>query len=116
MADKYDKNYASRCNEVCQNCGKVLGLHSAIGNKCPIKGNDGLTVWSETSSFKEKGPDDIFRERIAELENAASKMAGFITSWRDCLEGVQMSEEDFVEDCGLKEWSQYKESYHESDT
>jgi hypothetical protein len=45
-----------------------------------------------------------------QIFDAASKMARFIRTWEDCLSGVQMSEEDFNEDCGLKEWRRVKAS------
>lgn len=36
--------------------------------------------------------------------SALRKMAEFISTWEDCLSGVQMSEEDFIAQCGLSEY------------
>ena len=38
------------------------------------------------------------------LREAGNKMARFISTWQDCLEGVQMTSEDFNENCGLSDW------------
>lgn len=45
------------------------------------------------------GPD------VDGLLQAGNKMADFIREWRDCLEGVQMAEDDFVASCGLGDWN-----------
>lgn len=39
------------------------------------------------------------------VKQAGEKMATFIRVWGDCLYGVQMTVEDFKEDCGLEEWA-----------
>lgn len=41
---------------------------------------------------------------IDQALEAAQKMARFISTWKDCLSGVQISEEDFVAECGLSEY------------
>lgn len=57
---------------------------------------------------------DVIAEDVVEIANpsaqrdelleASAKMAGFLSTWRDCLAGVAMSEDDFKEDSGLKEY------------
>jgi hypothetical protein len=42
---------------------------------------------------------------IAELREAGNRMYAFILTWRDCLEGVQMNENDFKQTCGLARWA-----------
>jgi hypothetical protein len=66
---------------------------------------DYLFSKDEYSQLKNKKQDEK-----NQIFDAASKMARFIRTWEDCLSGVQMSEEDFNEDCGLKEWRRAKAS------
>ena len=47
---------------------------------------------------------DKFKAESARLREAGNKMARFISTWQDCLEGVQMTSEDFNENCGLSDW------------
>jgi hypothetical protein len=44
---------------------------------------------------------DTQTARIAELEAALEKLSNFVTDWRDCLDGVQMSTKDFLDDSGI---------------
>lgn len=54
-----------------------------------------------------KCPDNVDRlklEAFYEMKAAAEKMALFIGRWGKELVGVQMSPQDFKEDCGLCEY------------
>ena len=55
--------------------------------------------------------DEVFNQSLAtaradadRLMEAGNKMARFISTWQDCLSGVQISEEDFNSSCGLSGW------------
>lgn len=45
------------------------------------------------------------RAEREELIKAGNVMRRFIMSWRDCLDGVQMSEASFIRDCGIDRWN-----------
>lgn len=44
--------------------------------------------------------------KVKALVEAANIMRNFISSWADCLAGVQMSHEEFEKNCGLIEYRQ----------
>jgi hypothetical protein len=63
-----------------------------------VLSNYQFEVWSLIEERKKLQAEN---ERLWE---AGNKMARFISTWQDCLEGVQMSEDDFNKDCGLSDW------------
>lgn len=73
---------------------------------------EGRTVGEYLLAIQGKAQDGL-REALANqlkldvfdaMKGAASKMADFLGTWRDCLAGVQMCEDDFDGSSGLKEY------------
>lgn len=54
---------------------------------------------------KLRGEIAKLRAERKELIQAGNTMRAFILEWRDCLDGVQMTEEGFVCDCGIGRWN-----------
>jgi hypothetical protein len=59
---------------------------------------------AEFDAFIDGVEKDIVKkeQRIEELELALKKITNFVIDWRDCLDGVQMSTRDFLDDSGIQ--------------
>lgn len=55
----------------------------------------------ETDFIQER---NTLKRQIDDWREVSNKMSTFIRTWSDCLSGVQMANEDFNSDCGLKEY------------
>jgi hypothetical protein len=63
------------------------------------------TLWTDNPSLALVAEKQLTEAdaAIAELVEALRKANGFISTWRDCLDGVQMNREDFMQGSNIIE-------------
>lgn len=102
---------------VCEVDNTKTGWDSVLSDYALIDSDEAPNIEPEDLMFIAAAPTmmDVIREQHTESQKkdaqieAANKMAEFIDAWRSCIEGVQISHDEFAEKSGLREWEKLSE-------